>query len=78
VVPFHAANELDDDEISIFDIENIILTGTVVDATRRRQPGAKYLVRGDARRRGGMFRRQDRTHRRLVIITAWPKTSEMM
>lgn len=32
VVPFHAANELDDDEISIFDVENVKIgpTGQIV------------------------------------------------
>ena len=30
LVPFHAANELDDDEISILDVENIILTGDII------------------------------------------------
>lgn len=48
VVPFHAADELDDDEISIFDVENIILTGEIVerqlDAQTRER---KYVVRGE-------------------------------
>jgi hypothetical protein len=47
VVPFHAADELDDDDISIFDVENIILTGQIIQ--RQRDPktrGRKYVIRG--------------------------------
>ena len=47
LVPFHVANELDDYEISIFDVENIILTGEI--AQRQRDPQTrerKYVVRG--------------------------------
>jgi hypothetical protein len=48
VVPFHAANELDDDEISIFDVENITLTGKIVERQRDAQTRErKYLVRGE-------------------------------
>ena len=48
VVPFHAANELDDDEISIFDAENVILAGEIIEtqrdpATRER----KYVIEGE-------------------------------
>jgi len=48
LVPFHAANELDDDEISVLDVEQIILTGDVF--KRQRDPKTrerKYLVRGE-------------------------------
>jgi hypothetical protein len=48
VVPFHAANELDDDEISIFDVENIILTGEVVETQRDAQTRErKYVIKGE-------------------------------
>ena len=48
VVPFHAADELDDDEISIFDVENIIFTGQIVERQRDAQTRErKYVVRGD-------------------------------
>jgi hypothetical protein len=73
VVPFHAANELDDDEISIFDVENIILTGEVVetqrDASSRER---KYVVRGETRDgEAACAVVKDRAHRQLVIITTW-------
>jgi uncharacterized protein DUF4258 len=48
LIPFHAANELDDDEISILDVEQIILTGDIVQ--RQRDPRTrerKYVIRGD-------------------------------
>jgi hypothetical protein len=44
---FHAANELDDDEISILDVEEIILTGDIIQ--RQRDPQTrerKYVIRG--------------------------------
>jgi hypothetical protein len=48
VVPVHAADELDDDEISIFDVENIILTGQIVEKQRDAQTRErKYVVRGE-------------------------------
>ena len=34
VVASHAANELDDDEISILDVESLILTGEAVETQR--------------------------------------------
>ena len=47
LVPFHAANELDDDEISIFDVENIILTGNILERQRDSQTRErKYVIRG--------------------------------
>ena len=48
LIPFHAANELDDDEISVLDVEQIILTGDIIQ--RQRDPQTrqrKYVIRGD-------------------------------
>ena len=46
-MPVHAADELDDDEISIFDVENIILTGQVIERQRDAQTRErKYVIRG--------------------------------
>lgn len=48
LVPFHAANELDDDEISILDVENIILTGDIIQRQRDSQTRErKYVIRGE-------------------------------
>lgn len=48
LVPFHAANELDDDEISIFDVENILLTGEIIERQRDAQTRErKYVVKGE-------------------------------
>ena len=47
LIPFHAATELDDDEISVLDVEQIILTGDIIQ--RQRDPQTrerKYVVRG--------------------------------
>ena len=47
VVPFHAADELDDDDISIFDVESIILTGQIIQTQRDpKTRERKYVIRG--------------------------------
>jgi len=44
----HAAEELEDDNLTILDFENIILTGAIVERQRDRQPReVKYIVRGN-------------------------------
>ena len=44
---FHAANELDDDEISVLDVEEIILTGSIIARQRDQQTRErKYVIRG--------------------------------
>jgi hypothetical protein len=46
-VSIHAAEELEDDNLSILDLENIILTGAIVERQRDRQTReVKYIVRG--------------------------------
>ena len=46
-VSLHAAEELDDDNLTIFDLENIILTGAIVARQREQQTReVKYVVRG--------------------------------
>jgi hypothetical protein len=48
VVPFHAADELDDDEISILDVENIILTGEITERQRDAQTRErKCVIKGE-------------------------------
>ena len=47
VVSTHAAEELDDDNLSILDLENIVLTGEVIERQRDAQTGeAKCVVSG--------------------------------
>jgi hypothetical protein len=46
-VSIHAAEELDDDNLTVLDLENIILTGAIVEHQRDRQTReVKYIVRG--------------------------------
>ena len=48
VVSLHAADELDDDEISIFDVESIVLTGEIIERQRDVETQErKYIVRGE-------------------------------
>jgi hypothetical protein len=45
----HAAEELEDDNFTILDFENIILTGAIVERQRdRKTREVKYIVRGYA------------------------------
>ena len=47
VVSTHAADELDDDNLSILDLENIILTGQIVERQRDRTTReTKYVIQG--------------------------------
>ena len=47
VVTTHAADELDDDHLSILDLENIVLTGTITERQRDRQTReVKCVIRG--------------------------------
>lgn len=47
VVSVHATEELDDDNLSILDLENILLTSEIVERQRDRQTRErKFVVRG--------------------------------
>ena len=47
-VSIHAAEELDDDNLTVLDLENIILTGAIIERQRDRQTReVKYIVRGN-------------------------------
>jgi hypothetical protein len=47
VVTLHAAEELDDDNLTILDLESIILTGEIAERQRdRRTRDSKSIVRG--------------------------------
>ena len=47
VAPLHAAEGLDDDNLTILDLENIILTGQIIERQRDRQTReVKCVIRG--------------------------------
>ena len=47
VVTTHADDELDDDDLTIFDVERCILTGRIVERQKDQDTGEwKYLVQG--------------------------------
>lgn len=47
VMTLHADDEMDADGLSIYDVENVILTGSIVERqTGRHSRDSKYLVRG--------------------------------
>ena len=46
-VSLHASEELDDDNLTIFDLENIILTGEITERQRdRKTREVKFVIRG--------------------------------
>ncbi len=44
VVSAHAAEELDDDDLNVFDLESIILTGEIIERQRNRVTREQKLV----------------------------------
>lgn len=73
VVTLHAQDAMEDDELTIFDVERCLLTGSVVERQRDRRRGEwKYLVRGQAVDGTAMVvvAGIGRTHR-LVILTVY-------
>jgi hypothetical protein len=48
VMTTHAEEEMDNDGLTIFDVESVILTGEIVERQRdRRTREPKYLIRGE-------------------------------
>lgn len=44
----HADEEMDNDGLTIFDVESVILTGEIIEQQRDRKTGErKYIVRGE-------------------------------
>lgn len=49
IMTLHAEEEMDDDDLSIFDIERIILTGTIIEQQKDQVTEEwKYLIEGDS------------------------------
>jgi hypothetical protein len=47
VMTTHADQEMDDDDLTIFDIEQVLLTGQIIERQRDQQTGDwKYLIQG--------------------------------
>ncbi len=47
VMTLHAEDEMDNDGLTIFDVESVILTGEIIEQQRdRKSRERKYLVRG--------------------------------
>ena len=73
VVTLHALDEIDEDSLSVFDLERAILTGEIIERQRDRATREwKYLIRGGAvdGRQIVVVSKFGYTAR-LVIITAW-------
>ncbi len=70
----HAEEEMDNDDLTIFDVESVILTGEIIEQQRdRKTRDRKYLVRGetvDGRRYGVVVCKFGPTDK-LVILTVY-------
>jgi len=48
IMTLHAEEEMDDDELTIFDVERAILTGEIIERQKEHQTGEwKYLIQGN-------------------------------
>ena len=73
VVSTHAADELDDDNLSILDLENIVLTGQIIERQRdRASRETKYVIQGSTLEgiAGEVVAKVGHTGR-LVVITVY-------
>ena len=69
----HADEEMDEDGLTVFDVESAILTGSIIEQQRDRQTRErKYVVRGEAVD-GRMIEVVGKVSRtgRLVILTTY-------
>lgn len=73
IMTLHAEEEMEDDSLSIFDIERIILTGTIVEQQRDQATGVlKYLIEGGSISNGlAVVVAKISSTGKLVIITVY-------
>jgi hypothetical protein len=73
LVSSHAADELENDELDILDLESIVLTGEIIERQRDRKTGeAKYVIRGATLANGvGCVVAKFDSVGRAVIITVY-------
>ncbi len=47
IMTLHAEEEMTDDDVSVYDVEHVVLTGKIIERQKDRQTGEwKYLVQG--------------------------------
>jgi hypothetical protein len=73
IMTLHAEEEMEDDSLSIFDIERIILTGTIIEQQRDQATGElKYLIEGGSISNGlAVVVAKISSTGKLVIITVY-------
>ena len=73
VVSTHAADELEDDQLSILDLENLVLTGQITERQRdRRTREAKLIIQGNTLKGHAAEAVAKISHTgRLIIITVY-------
>ena len=77
IVPDHAYEEIQDDDLSILDGEHIILTGRIVERQQNSTSGEyKYVILGETKAGHlAVVVAKIRPTGKLVFITAWRETS---
>jgi hypothetical protein len=49
IMPLHAADEMDADDLTIYDVESVVLTGTIIERQKDRVSTEwKYLIHGQS------------------------------
>ena len=73
VVSTHAADELEDDNLTILDLENIVLTGQIIERQRDRATrDVKCVIQGSTREgAAAQVVTKVNRHGRLVVITVF-------
>lgn len=77
IVPDHAYEEIQDDDLSILDGEHIILTGRIIERQQDSTSGEfKYVILGETRAGNlAVVVSKILPTGKLVFITAWKETS---
>jgi uncharacterized DUF497 family protein len=73
IVTLHAEEELADDNLTVFDVEHVILTGRVIERQKDAESGEwKYVVVGDTLQRASavVICKMSQTDK-LVVITVY-------
>ncbi len=68
IMTLHAEEEMDDDELTIFDVERAILTGEIVERQKEHKIGEwKYLIKG-----------YTLTHNKIIVVSKLSITGKLI
>lgn len=68
VMSMHAEEEMENDELSILDVEHVILTGEIIERQKDQETGEwKYLIAGPTQ-----------ADEEIVVVTKWTLTGKLI